>query len=57
MVLSSRATADATYDDALIADQPKNPYLYELKGQVLFEAGRTEAGLGWIRQYLRVNST
>lgn len=26
--------------DALIADQPKNPYLWELKGQVLFEAGR-----------------
>jgi predicted Zn-dependent protease len=26
--------------DALIADQPKNPYLYELKGQVLYEAGR-----------------
>jgi predicted Zn-dependent protease len=26
--------------DALIADQPNNPYLYELKGQILFEAGR-----------------
>ena len=26
--------------DALIAEQPDNPYLYELKGQVLFEAGR-----------------
>ena len=26
--------------DALIADQPRNPYLWELKGQVLFEAGR-----------------
>jgi predicted Zn-dependent protease len=26
--------------DALIAEQPKNPYLWELKGQVLFEAGR-----------------
>jgi len=26
--------------DALIAEQPNNPYLYELKGQVLFEAGR-----------------
>ncbi len=26
--------------DALIADQPNNPYLWELKGQVLFEAGR-----------------
>ncbi len=28
--------------DALIADQPKNPYLWELKGQVLFEAGRAK---------------
>ncbi|HWA61230.1 MAG TPA: M48 family metalloprotease [Caulobacteraceae bacterium] len=26
--------------DALIAEQPNNPYLWELKGQVLFEAGR-----------------
>jgi predicted Zn-dependent protease len=26
--------------DALIAEQPNNPYLYELKGQILFEAGR-----------------
>jgi predicted Zn-dependent protease len=28
--------------DALIAEQPKNPYLYELKGQVLYEAGRVK---------------
>jgi predicted Zn-dependent protease len=26
--------------DALITEQPNNPYLWELKGQVLFEAGR-----------------
>ncbi len=26
--------------DALIAERPADPYLYELKGQVLFEAGR-----------------
>ena len=26
--------------DALIVEQPTNPYLYELKGQVYFEAGR-----------------
>jgi predicted Zn-dependent protease len=26
--------------DALIAEQPNNPYLYELKGQILFESGR-----------------
>ncbi|AQR61757.1 peptidase M48 [Brevundimonas sp. LM2] len=29
---------DAT--DALIAEQPADPYLYELKGQILFEEGR-----------------
>ena len=28
--------------DALLVDQPNNPYLYELKGQVLFESGRTK---------------
>ncbi|MEI9963576.1 MAG: tetratricopeptide repeat protein [Caulobacteraceae bacterium] len=26
--------------DALLAEQPNNPYLWELKGQVLFETGR-----------------
>jgi len=26
--------------DALLVDQPQNPYLWELKGQVLFEFGR-----------------
>lgn len=28
--------------DALLVDQPANPYLWELKGQILFEFGRTE---------------
>lgn len=28
--------------DGLIADYPNNPYLYELKGQVLFEIGRAK---------------
>ncbi|MBS0334843.1 MAG: tetratricopeptide repeat protein, partial [Proteobacteria bacterium] len=28
--------------DALIAEQPNNAYLYELKGQILFEFGRQE---------------
>ena len=27
--------------DALLEEQPANPYLYELKGQILFEFGRT----------------
>jgi predicted Zn-dependent protease len=29
--------------DALIADYPKDPYLYELKGQVLFDSGKIKA--------------
>jgi len=28
--------------DALLQDQPKNPYLWELKGQILFEYARTK---------------
>lgn len=28
--------------DALLTEQPENPYLWELKGQILFEFGRTE---------------
>ena len=28
--------------DALLAEQPNNPYLWELKGQILFEFGRAE---------------
>ncbi|MCI3178744.1 peptidase M48 [Caulobacter sp. CCUG 60055] len=28
--------------DALIADHPDNPYLYEVKGQALFESGRAK---------------
>jgi predicted Zn-dependent protease len=28
--------------DALIAEQPANPYLYQLKGQILFDAGRAK---------------
>ena len=27
--------------DAMLVDQPNNPYLWELKGQILFEFGRT----------------
>jgi predicted Zn-dependent protease len=29
--------------DGLLAEQPKNPFLWELKGQVLFESGRVKA--------------
>jgi predicted Zn-dependent protease len=28
--------------EQLLSEQPENPYLYELKGQILFEFGRTE---------------
>jgi predicted Zn-dependent protease len=28
--------------DVLLGEQPQNPYLWELKGQILFEFGRTE---------------
>ena len=28
--------------DVLLGEQPENPYLWELKGQILFEFGRTE---------------
>jgi len=30
--------------DELLADYPNNPYLYELKGQTLFESGRAKEG-------------
>ena len=32
--------------DALLAEQPENPYFWELKGQILFEEGRAEESLG-----------
>jgi predicted Zn-dependent protease len=31
--------------DALIAEEPENPYFYELKGQMLFESGRVAEAL------------
>jgi predicted Zn-dependent protease len=32
--------------DALLAEQPQNPYFWELKGQILFEEGRPEEAIG-----------
>jgi len=32
--------------DALLAEQPENPYLWELKGQILFEEGRPGEAIG-----------
>jgi len=38
--------AGLTQTDALIAEQPENPYFHELKGQILFESGRSEESVG-----------
>jgi len=35
--------------DALIAQQPSNPYFYELKGQALIESGRPAEAIGPLR--------
>lgn len=40
--------------DALIAEQPQNPYLYELKGQVLFESGRIREAEPAYREAVRL---
>ncbi|WP_332654819.1 M48 family metalloprotease [Brevundimonas sp.] len=32
--------------DALLTEQPENPYFWELKGQILFEEGRPEEAIG-----------
>jgi predicted Zn-dependent protease len=36
--------------DALIAQQPNNPYFHELKGQALLEAGRAREAVGPLRR-------
>ncbi len=36
--------------DALIAQQPRNPYFHELKGQALLEAGRAREAIGPLRR-------
>jgi predicted Zn-dependent protease len=36
--------------DALIAAQPKNPYFWELKGQILLEAGRATQAIAPLRK-------
>ena len=38
--------AALTQIDALIAEQPENPYFHELKGQVLFESGKSAESVG-----------
>nr|WP_255608859.1 M48 family metalloprotease [Methylosinus sp. Sm6] len=36
--------------DALVASQPKNPYFWELKGQILLEAGRATQAIAPLRK-------
>jgi predicted Zn-dependent protease len=40
--------------DAMLAEAKGNPYLHELKGQVLFEGGRAQAALGPYREAARL---
>ena len=42
--------------DGLIATQPANPYFQELKGQVLMESGRAQAGLPYLRKAVAMAS-
>jgi predicted Zn-dependent protease len=42
--------------DALIADEPDNPYLHELKGQMLFENGRVDAAIAPYRKAVELRS-
>jgi len=42
--------------DGLIAEEPQNPYLYELKGQMLFENGRTMEAIEPYRQAVALKS-
>lgn len=41
--------------DRLIADQPTNPYLYELKGQMLFENSRIAEAVPVLRKAVQLN--
>lgn len=48
-------TDDALHKiDVLTERQPKNPYLYELKGQILFEGGRAEESVVAYKQALKL---
>lgn len=40
--------------DSLIEEFPKNPYYYELKGQILFESGRAEDAVPSLREAVRL---
>ncbi|MBV8061075.1 MAG: M48 family metallopeptidase [Alphaproteobacteria bacterium] len=42
---TSQADHALTVTDGLIKEEPDNPYFHELKGQILFENGRTEQSI------------
>jgi predicted Zn-dependent protease len=42
--------------DALIAEQPNNPYFHELKGQALLEAGRANEAIAPLRRAVSLSS-
>jgi predicted Zn-dependent protease len=41
--------------DALIAEQPNNPYFHELKGQFFLESGKMKASIAPLRQAVALN--
>ena len=51
---SGRADAALGILDGLVREQPSNPWLRELQGQVLFEAGRVAEAVGPLREAARL---
>ncbi|GAA0599960.1 M48 family metalloprotease [Craurococcus roseus] len=51
---SGRADAALGLLDGLVREQPSNPWLRELQGQVLFEAGRVAEAVGPLREAARL---
>ena len=51
---SGRADAALGLLDGLVREQPSNPWLRELQGQVLFEAGRVAEAVGPLRDAVRL---
>jgi predicted Zn-dependent protease len=51
---SGRTDAALAILDGLVREQPSNPWLRELQGQVLFEAGRVAEAVGPLREAARL---
>ncbi|WP_187830164.1 M48 family metalloprotease [Siccirubricoccus phaeus] len=51
---TGRADSALALLDPLLQEQPGNPWLRELQGQILFEAGRPEAALAPLREAVRL---